>query len=271
MSEATTTGRFRSPPFPAIPLQKALERAEQLYRQERDHLVPIPSAAKAWGMSPTSSGPLITIGALKQYGLADDEGAGPGRKVRLTHDALRLVLDKVPNSAERQDALRRAFLAPKIFAEMWDNWKAELPSDQTIINYLVLERRLKQQAPFSEQSALELLANYRASLAFAGPQGGPNVSPPVEETGEIAEMPTATVQANRPDPVPPPNPTAPSATPTTHPSRTQMADNERVVFVEEGEPNQYLKVIASGDLDEIMLDALSDYINRQKRRLNRAN
>jgi hypothetical protein len=51
----------------------------------------------------------------------------------------------------------------------------------------------------------------------------------------------------------------------------RVAESERVVFVEEGEPNQYLKVVASGELDEIMLDALSDYINRQKRRLNRAN
>jgi len=61
------------------------------------------------------------------------------------------------------------------------------------------------------------------------------------------------------------------ATQPTHPAKVRVTENERVVFVEEGEPNQYLKVVASGELDEIMLDALSDYINRQKRRLNRAN
>jgi small multidrug resistance family-3 protein len=75
------------------------------------------------------------------------------RKVRLTHDALRVVPDRVPTSPERQEALRRAFFAPKMFSELWQNWKADLPSDQTIINCLVLERRLKGQAPFSEQSA----------------------------------------------------------------------------------------------------------------------
>jgi len=48
----------------------------------------------------------------------------------------------------------------------------------------------------------------------------------------------------------------------------KMMDGERVVFVEEGGPSQYLKVVASGDLDENLLEALEDYIKRQKRRLS---
>ena len=268
MADASISTRFRSPPAPALSLQRALERAEQLYRRERDHMVPLASAAQAWGMSPTSSGPLITIGALKQYGMIEDEGSGATRKARLTHDALRIILDKIPTSLSRQEALRRAFLAPKIFAELWENWKADLPSDQTVINYLVLERRLKGQSPFSEQGAAELLANYRASLAFAMPNDEPTVVPPVDESEETVGMEASSAQGQRStEPTQPPL----GATQPTHPAKVRVTENERVVFVEEGEPNQYLKVVASGELDEIMLDALSDYINRQKRRLNRAN
>jgi hypothetical protein len=128
MNDQSGTTRFRSPPFPSLSLQRALERAEQLYRQERDHMAPLAAAARAWNMSPTSSGPIVTVAALRQYDLIDDEGSGSGRKVRVSQDALRIILDKMPTSQSRQGALRRAFLSPKVFSELWERWKADLPS-----------------------------------------------------------------------------------------------------------------------------------------------
>ena len=44
-------------------------------------------------------------------------------------------------------------------------------------------------------------------------------------------------------------------------------EGERVVFTEESNPQNYLKLIASGDVDETMLEALEDYVKRQKKRL----
>ena len=44
-------------------------------------------------------------------------------------------------------------------------------------------------------------------------------------------------------------------------------EGERVVFFEEGGPTQYVKLIASGVMDESLLEALEDYIKRQKKRL----
>ena len=259
MSEATEAGRLKSPPFPAIPLQRAIERADQLYRTERDHLVPMASAAKAWGMSPTSSSPIQTVAALKQYGLVEDEGAGPARKVRLTKDALRVILDKQPQSTERDAAIFRCFLAPKIFAELWSKWGFEMPSDQTIINYLVLERRLAGVAPFSDAGALELLGNYRSSMGFALPSAGADAEPDSEASAQKEEpMRTDT-----------PIPAAPQQRAEPKSQSGMLAPGERIVFVEEGQPGQQIKLLATGDIDEIMLDALQDYLERQKRRLGR--
>jgi hypothetical protein len=42
---------------------------------------------------------------------------------------------------------------------------------------------------------------------------------------------------------------------------------ERIVFTEESTPQQYLKIVASGGVDETLLDALQDYVKRQKKRL----
>jgi glucose/arabinose dehydrogenase len=47
-------------------------------------------------------------------------------------------------------------------------------------------------------------------------------------------------------------------------------DGERIVFTEESNPHNYLKLVASGDVDEMMLEALEDYVKRQKRRLGAA-
>jgi hypothetical protein len=42
---------------------------------------------------------------------------------------------------------------------------------------------------------------------------------------------------------------------------------KRVVFAEEANPQNYLKLIASGNVDETLLEALEDYVKRQKKRL----
>jgi hypothetical protein len=47
----------------------------------------------------------------------------------------------------------------------------------------------------------------------------------------------------------------------------KLMDGERIVFTEESGQNQYLKIIASGDVDASMLGALEDYVKRQKKRL----
>ncbi len=266
MSEQTKTGRLRSPPYPTLPIQRAIERAEQLYRQERDHAVPVSSAARAWGVSPTSSSPIAIAGALRQYGLIEYEGDGNSKKLRVTHEALRILLDKIPTSPAKLEALRRAFLKPKIFLELWEKWKADLPSDQTMQNYLVLERRLADQAPYSEQAAAELLANYRASMAFAAPIEAVNVPPTPDESQALEEltMDTAIAESGQTGLL---QPRTGAQVQTLKPAESPLVKGERVVFVEEGSPGQHIKLVASGELDETLLEALEDYVKRLKKRL----
>jgi hypothetical protein len=49
--------------------------------------------------------------------------------------------------------------------------------------------------------------------------------------------------------------------------KVKLMDGERIVFTEESNPQNYLKLVASGEVDETMLEALEDYVKRQKRRL----
>ena len=134
----------RSPNFPFISLEQALERAQQFYDQEKRGSAPLLVAAKHWEYSPSSSGSQQTVAALKSYGLMEDEGSGSNRKVRLTDLAIRILLDKRPDATERDQYKRQAALLPPIAVEVYDKWPNELPSAATLNHFLVLERGFNQ-------------------------------------------------------------------------------------------------------------------------------
>jgi hypothetical protein len=134
----------RSPNFPFITLEAALERAKQFYEKEKRGSAPFAIVAEHWRYSPSSSGALQTAGALKSYGLMADEGGGAGRKLKLTDLALRILLDPRPESSDREQYKRQAALAPAVAAEVYQRWPEQLPSEATLNHHLVLERGFNQ-------------------------------------------------------------------------------------------------------------------------------
>ena len=43
-------------------------------------------------------------------------------------------------------------------------------------------------------------------------------------------------------------------------------EGERIVFTEETNPQTYVKLVASGEVDDSLLEALEDYVKRQRKR-----
>jgi len=74
-----------------------------------------------------------------------------------------------------------------------------------------------------------------------------------EETEQTSEN-----KGVRGTPPPPPPPAG---------GKVKIMDGERVAFTEEGQPGQYLKLVASGEVDDTKLEALEDYVKRQRKRL----
>lgn len=129
----------RSPVFPFISLEQALERARQFFAAEKRGSAPLLAAADHWKYSPNSSGLLQTVSALKNYGLFSEEGSGTLRKFKLTELALRILLDTRPDDTERLQYMKQAALTPTIAAEIYEKWNGELPSDATLNHFLILE------------------------------------------------------------------------------------------------------------------------------------
>ena len=156
-----TVRQGRSPAYPFISLRKTLERAEQFRKMEGRHAAPPTSAFRAWKLSEKGNTARQTTAALKYYGLMEYVGRGAERQVKLTDRAAKILLDKRPESSERDQLIREAALTPTIFSEMWREWGFDLPSDATIQTFLLLKQG------FSESAVPDVIAVYKDTLSLA--------------------------------------------------------------------------------------------------------
>jgi hypothetical protein len=192
-SDVMKQPRFRSPPYPYIPLSKAIERIGSFYQKALHHAVPITVAASAWEYGPKSSGLFATMAALKQFGFMTDDGSGDKRRFKLTDPAIRIVRDPDPRSEKRMAAIRAAALAPKIHSELWEQYGVAGASgamDVAVKSYLTLDRADDGAAAYSNAAADELISQYRQTATFAGLLESSDVSPVdlgSEDTGNLKD------------------------------------------------------------------------------------
>jgi hypothetical protein len=164
----------RSPSYPAIPLQQAIERARILYDKERQHSAPMATITGHWGFKSPTTGPAsVTYAALKKFGLLVEEGSGVERQGRLT----RLAVEILRNPDPRQ-AIQEAALAPPIHRELWTEFGYDLPSDDNLVWRLL-------QRGFTDSGAKDFIREYRATLDFAQLEAPSTAEPsPDQRTGQ---------------------------------------------------------------------------------------
>lgn len=150
----------RGPSYPYIGLEEAVVQARKVY----DYAKRGPAAAESvvtegLKYSATSSSGEKVLAALKYFGLLEDAATSNGKAVKLTQKAIRILLDD-QNSAERQEELRSAALAPKWYEYCWKKWGTEMPP--------AMRSNLLIEHGFVESTIDGFLKNYKASIAFAG-------------------------------------------------------------------------------------------------------
>ena len=183
MAESASNGRkHRSPAFPFIGLERALERALEVYAKERKHPVPLTALAQHWRYRAKSSGVQQTISSLKQYGFLAESGSGKDRTLRLTKLALRIILDEVPESPERAQAIKEAALTPKLFREMFDLWGVDFPSVEHMRTFL------RRDKGFNEDSLSAAIRNYHDTLEYSKLSKSDKLLPYEEPNGEGETM-----------------------------------------------------------------------------------
>ncbi|HXQ53775.1 MAG TPA: hypothetical protein VN802_21970 [Stellaceae bacterium] len=249
MAEATEISgqqRDRSPAFPIIPLQTALERLAQFEAHFKRSPARAEKVGDAWNIGTKAYVDRIAA-ALRYYGLLEYQGAGKDRHVVVSEEGRKYL--KAQQEETKREVIRAVALRPKAIAKAWGEWGTDRPADAACIDQLV------QKDGFSVAGARDFLKVYDATITFSGLSESDKFSPEDQNGDEADEGARAEDEKRRT----PPPPSLPGK------DKVRLMEGERIVYTEEGAPNQYLKLVASGDVDDFLLGALEDYVKRQRK------
>lgn len=186
-SEKLQTPKHRSPKYPYIALDLALERVGKIYAGIRDHAQPREVVAKVYGKPATSSATIQTFATLLQYGLLENVAEGDIRRLRVS-EAARDILHPHAPPDRIAAAKRKAALSPPIFAELWDKYGDATDVDDGLpLYYLTRDRASEHGSVFMERAAEEVLRVYRATVAYAGLSGFDKFEQESSEEGDEQE------------------------------------------------------------------------------------
>jgi hypothetical protein len=250
----STGKRDRSPAFPQVSLGEAVDRLVAFEKHFTRHPAPLDKAGAAWGLKQCGD----ILAALRYFGFLEYAGAVDARQVVITDEGRNLL--RTQQESTKRDIIQRAALRPKEIAKFWPIWGSDRPPDDVCLDELTLRNG------FSPRGAPLFLASYDATISFAGLSTADKIaadSPVETNAGDGAR-----VAANEAKPAA--NPPSPFVKPPARQREVAIMEGERIVFTEEGQPNQYLKLIASGPIDDGLLEALEDFVKRQRRRVNSA-
>ena len=254
--------RIRSPGYPSVALQVALQYAEQIYSLNRTNAIDRESAAKSMGYGGSSGASDKMIANLSHYGLTEKAGKGEIRIAQLAVDILR-----PENEPSKARALNEAAFNPQLFEILREKFPDGHFSPDALKN--ALSRMGFQEVAIGPASrayteTCRLLKELGAYESHGEAQSGPPESTP-EDVGakgfgvmDSMEPMSAGVQSRA------------VAYSEMVDASGETLHRERTVYREEGAPGQYLRLVASGDLDDYLLEAIEDFVKRQRKRLQRA-
>lgn len=149
----------RSPSFPIVGLGQAVEMCRTIYTKEKLHPTERVLIAKALGYSGISGLSGRMVAALKYYGFL--ERVDSDNILKLSNIALSVIHPE--NEMEKKNALYVAAFSPVVFQELFDRYKDDLPSDETLCAILIRKN-------FSEDAAKDAIKAYKATLSFLNEQ-----------------------------------------------------------------------------------------------------
>jgi hypothetical protein len=243
-------GKARSPQYPVIGLGEAIAKVQAVFVKDYQNRIPKAVVAKHMGFNALHGKSLGVLAALTRYGLLE----GRGDDCRVSDRALAIIAHQ-PGSHERIDAVQAAANAPTIFQELDAKFPDGRGSDEGMRAYLLTNK-------FIPDAADTAIRSYRETknVVTAEMQG-------YDSATGVGAREVEAASAGSGKPTPPHNPPPPRRDPPPQRMGLALMEGERVVFTEESDTQRYIKLVASGEVDETLLEALSDYVKRQRKRL----
>lgn len=124
--------RQRSPSYPTLSLEQAIEMAGKVHKANRTNVISRETAARDMGYSGLTGRSLTVLGSLAQYGLLEKAGKGD---VKITRRAVE-ILHPV-EEAHRAEAIIEAATAPTLFRTLHERFPEGVPSENALRSFMV--------------------------------------------------------------------------------------------------------------------------------------
>lgn len=242
--------RVRSPNYPAVGLQEAVNRVGALYKVQHTHLAPREVVAKGLGYSSLNGASATAISALLKYGLIDREG----EDLKVSERAMKILHPHSPQ--EKAAAIRDAAAAPALFAELLEKFPGQMPNDDLLRNYLV-------RRGFAESALSAVISAYRETSEMANREAG--AYDDIETQPEDSPMQTVAPQ----QPFQNPNKFF-EARVVQSPPKAEALEGERSLGRYDFEGGRHVRIVASDNLNtEEALDMAETLIELKRKELAR--
>lgn len=247
--------RIRSPGYPSISLPQAIDITSKLHQHNRTNPIDREAAAKDIGYTGLTGQSAKILASLQHYGLVEKTGKGALKVSRTAVDIMMPV-----SQAGRKAALREAASAPELFHTLSSRFSDGVPSENALRSYLMREN-------FSSAAITPAVTSFLETYRFLQQEGA---GESLDSTGDADLTSSSTGVLEGDDMIETQQPAGREVAQPPASRTIPQGQNERVVYVEEGGPGQYLKLVASGDVDDYLLEAIEDFVKRQRKRLARA-
>jgi effector-binding domain-containing protein len=148
--------RMRSPGYPMISLEEAVQKTKILWDQDKNNSIPKHAAFEHLGYKKEGGYGARVISALKQFGLiSDTEG-----DIKLTNEAVDLALHEQHDDIYIE-TIKKLAIKPIIYAKLYNEYNGNLPSDTT------LKARLIKDEKFNADKVNGFISDFRRTIEFA--------------------------------------------------------------------------------------------------------
>ena len=162
--------RHRSPAYPSLTLADAVEKCRVLFQHEKRNSFDPDVALGHWEYESGSANGMRAVAALKQYGLLEEERGEGDRELRISEQALDILLPEEGDEPTYKGPLQGAALNPTLFDEIWSRHAdSGIPSDRNLERYLIKEK------DFNPSAVARIIRIFRENLSFAGLVAGDTV------------------------------------------------------------------------------------------------
>jgi hypothetical protein len=195
--EVTCMARMRSPNFPGLPLEDAINSARVIWDKNRKAPISREAVAKDLGYAGLTGRSFQVLGALNQYGLVENIAKGQMRVTQTAEDIFVGYPEEV-----RRAAVSKAAREPGLFQAIYEKFEGIAPGENAVRSFLF-------QRGFTNEGVEKALKSFLETNRYAEINGDSEsyrsaAESPPESAPDQIDWETATVepavQAQPPEP-----------------------------------------------------------------------